>query len=334
MGAEEKRNGAAMARDQDARLWEKELKQAEKDTQKLNQQIQSKKDLKPKLDTASVLLRDLKVDLTVYRESKFNLENNGHSTDESQTPEKRTRTEIPAAVTLAKKELEEVKLKILNATAEVDSLKVLAASLKSELEKEESAIATIKQTEGMSVDVASLKDDPDNTESKIASVQMNEKKARDKMVEVPKQLQQATQEALDATTLAQMAHAVVISLEEYNDLRKRAYEAEEQANMRVSAFASQVEAAKQSQSSSLEKLEQVKREMAERKEQLKIASVKAEKAAEEKLGVEQELRRWRSEHEQQRKTSKSCRSVEPRWASFDGTNQRKNLDQIFLLAAL
>ncbi|XP_039055515.1 protein WEAK CHLOROPLAST MOVEMENT UNDER BLUE LIGHT 1-like [Hibiscus syriacus] len=383
-GAEEKRNGAV--RDQDTRLWEKELKQVEEELQKLNQQIQSTKDLKPKLDTASVLLRDLKADLTVYMESKFNLENNGHSTDASQTPQKITPTEIPAAVALAKKELEGVKLKILKATAEVDSLKVLAVSLKSELEKEESALATIKQTEGMSVDVASLKDDTDNTESKIDSVQMNEKEARDKM-EVPKQLHRATQEALEAMTLGQMAReelnkvkeeveqakarastmesrllavqkdieaaeaskkfaldvmrklqdhvsaqrtdnvdspdAVVLSLEEYNDLSKCAYEAEEQANMRVSAFASQVEVAKQSQSSSLERLEQVKREMAERKEQLKIASEKDEKAAEEKLGIEKELRRWRSEHEQQRKTSESCHSGDPRWASFNGTSRRK-----------
>ncbi|KAK8512465.1 hypothetical protein V6N13_082988 [Hibiscus sabdariffa] len=390
MGAEEKRNGAAMARDQDTCYWEKDLKQAEEELQKLNQQIQSTKDLKPKLDTASALLHDLKADLTVYMESKFNLENNGYSTDASQTPEKRTLTEIPAAVALAKKELEEVKLRIEEATAEVDSLKILAVSLKADLEKEEYVLATIKQTEGMLVDFASLKDDPDNTEPKIASEQMNENEARDKMVEVPKQLQQATQEALEATSFAQMAreelskvkeeveHAkarastvesrllaaqkeieaaeaskklaldaikefqehesaqrtsnadlpdgVILSLEEYNDLSKRAYEAEEQANMRVAAVVSQVEVAKKSQSSSLEKLEEVKREMAERKEQLKIALEKAEKAKEGKLSLEQELRQWMTEHEQQQNDSESSHGGDPPRASFEGTNQTKKAE--------
>ncbi|GMI64945.1 WEAK CHLOROPLAST MOVEMENT UNDER BLUE LIGHT 1 [Hibiscus trionum] len=373
VGAEEN------ARDQDTRYWEEDVKQAEEELQKFTQQIQSAEGLKPTLDTASVLLHDLKAELTAYTESKVNLENNGHSTDASGTPEKRTLTDIPVVVASAKKELEEVKLKIENTTAEVDSLKVLAVSLKSELEKEEYALATIKQTEGMS------KDDPDDSESKIASAQMSGKEARDKMVEVPKQLQQATQEALEAKSLAQTAreelrkvkeeaeqakarassmesrlHAVqkeieaseaskklaldaikalqehesaqttnnhdlpdgvILPLEEYYDLSKRAYEAEEQAHMKLAAVISQVEVAKRSQSCSLEELEEANRKMAEGNEQLKIALEKAEKAKEGKLGVEQELRQWRAEHQQQRKATESSHEGNPPRESFEGTEQ-------------
>ncbi|KAL4273545.1 hypothetical protein GQ457_13G008880 [Hibiscus cannabinus] len=388
VGAEEKRIEAAHARDQDTRHWEEDLKQAEEELQKVTQQIQSAEDLKPTLDTASELLHDLKAELTAHTESKFNLENNGHSADASGTPEKRTLTEIPAVDTSAK-ELEEVKLKIEKTTAEVDSLKVLAVSLKSELEKEEYALATIKQTEGMSDDVASLKDD---TESKIASARMNGKEARDKMVEVPKQLQQATQEALEAKSLAQTAHeelrkvkeeaeqakarastmesrllavqkeieaaeaskklavdaikalqdhesaqrtenddlpdGVILPLEEYYDLSKRAYEAEEQAHMKLAAVISQAEVAKRSQSSSLEELEEANRQMVERNEQLKIALEKAQKAKEGKLGVEQELRQWRAEHEQPPKATESSHGGSPPSESSEGTEQTKKAEPV------
>ncbi|KAE8690373.1 Protein WEAK CHLOROPLAST MOVEMENT UNDER BLUE LIGHT-like 1 [Hibiscus syriacus] len=387
MVAEEKRIGAAVGRDQDTLHWEKDLKQTEEELKKVVQQIELEKYLKPKLDTASILLHDLKSELTAYRESKFNLENNGHSTDVSDTPEKRTLTKLPFVVASAKQELEEVKLKIEKTTAEVDSLKVLAVSLKSELQKEESSLATIKQTEGMPLVVASPKDDTDNTESRLDSVQMNEKEGRDKMVEVPKKLQQATQEALEAKSLAQTAHeelrkvkeeaeqakarastmesrllavqkeieaaeaskklaldatkalqghesaqrtdnvdspdGLVLCLEEYYDLSKCAYEAEEQANMKLAALISQVEVAKRSQSSSLEKLAEVNREMAERKEQLKIALEKAEKAKEGKLGLEHELRQWRAEHEQRRKATELSHGGKPTRTSFEGTQQTK-----------
>ncbi|KAG4921384.1 hypothetical protein JHK84_050255 [Glycine max] len=69
--AEEQRIGAVMARDQDSLNWEKELKQAEEELQRLNQQISFAKELKSKLEIASTLLIDLKAELTAYMESKL-----------------------------------------------------------------------------------------------------------------------------------------------------------------------------------------------------------------------------------------------------------------------
>ncbi|XP_023525935.1 protein WEAK CHLOROPLAST MOVEMENT UNDER BLUE LIGHT 1-like [Cucurbita pepo subsp. pepo] len=394
--AEEQRIGAAMAREQDSLNWEKELKQAEAELQSLNQKIISAKNLKSKLDTASNLLIDLKAELAAYMESKLEEEpdNDGNTKSEAEDPEKKTRTDIQAAVASAKQELKEVKLNIEKSTSEINCLKVAATSLKTELEKEKSDLVNLRQREGMaSIAVASLEAEVERTRSEIALVQMREKEARETIVELPKQLQQAAQEADQAKSLAQEAQeelcktkeeaeqakagastmksrllaaqkeieaakaserlalaaikaleesesardtnnanspaGVTLSLEEYYELSKCAHEAEEQANLRVADALSQIELAKESESRSLDKLEAVIQEMATRKEALKIAMEKAEKAKEGKLGVEQELRKWRAEHEQRRKAGDSGTGLmnpirSPR-ASFEGKNDPSNL---------
>ncbi|XP_061364090.1 protein WEAK CHLOROPLAST MOVEMENT UNDER BLUE LIGHT 1-like [Gastrolobium bilobum] len=398
MEAEEHRIGTVMARDQDSLNWEKELKQAEEELQRLNQKILSAKDLKSKLSTASALLLDLKAELNVYMESKSNEEGDeeGVSKGDVEKRQKKTHNEIQAAVESAKKELEEVKLNIEKATAEVNYLRVAVASLKSEIEKEKSSLASIRQREGMaSVTVASLEAELDNTRSEKVLVQTREKEGRERMIELPKKLQQAAEEANQANLLAQAAReelrkvkeeaeqakagastmqsrllaaqkeieaaraserlaiaaikalqeselarsnnavdsstGVALSLEEYYQLSKQAHDAEEQANMRVAAANSEIEIAKESELKTLEKFNEVNREMAARRESLKIAMDKAEKAREGKLGVEQELRKWRAEHGQQRKAGDLGQGVvnqnnSPR-VSFNRSKESNNFDQ-------
>lgn len=366
--AEEHRIGAVMAKEQDNLNWEVELKQAEEELEKLNQQMITTKELKAKLAEAKSLLNDLKAELAAYMESKT--EETGREEtlqDPLKEPETKTRADIEAAINAAKKELVDVKLKIEKATKEVNILKVASASLKSQLEKENAELQAIQQREGMaSIAAASLEAEINRIKSEINIVHMKEKEEREKLVELPMQLQKAAQEAeqakafactageelkkakneaeeakatvnakesklravqkeietakaserlalaalsaLEESELAQkngneeLANGITLSLEEYYELSKRAHEAEEQANARVAAAMSQIETAKESEKKTLNKLEEASRDTTQRKDALEIALQKAEQATERKLSIEQELRKWRADHEHKRKT--------------------------------
>ncbi|XP_057786266.1 protein WEAK CHLOROPLAST MOVEMENT UNDER BLUE LIGHT 1-like [Salvia miltiorrhiza] len=365
--AEEHRIGAVMAKEQDSLNWEVELKQAEEELEKLNRQMITTKELKSKLAEAKRLLQDLKAELAAYMESKSEETGNG---DPLKEPVTKTRADIETAINAAKKELSDVKLKIEKATKEVNILKVASASLKSQLENESVELQAIQEREGTaSAAAASLEAELNRVKSEIGIMQTKEQEEREKLVELPMQLQKAAQEAEQAKELARTAgeelkrardeaeeakaevstregklravqkeieaakaaerlalaaisalqesesaqrnveedsaNGITLSLEEYYELSKRAHEAEEQANARVAAAMSQIEAAKESELKSLSKLEEVSRDMSRRKDALEVALQKAEQATERKLGVEQELRKWRADHEYKRKNAES-----------------------------
>ncbi|XP_073045979.1 protein WEAK CHLOROPLAST MOVEMENT UNDER BLUE LIGHT 1-like [Primulina eburnea] len=393
--AEEHRAGAVMAKEQDTLIWEKELEQAEGELEKLNQKILSVKDLKLKLDSATTLLQDLKNELATYMESLVKIETGEGGTSENGLEElKKTRADIELAIDRAKNELEEVKVNIQKATDEVKILKVAASSLNLELEKEKLEAAALKQREEMaSIAVASLEAELKRTKSEIALAQKKEKEEREKLLDLPKQVQEVAQEAERAKELAETAReelrkakeeseqakavastlesrlratqkeieaakaseklalaainaleesesangkndgedsptGVTLSLEEYYELSKKAHEAEEQANLRIAAALSQVEVAKESEARSLKRLEEVNIELSERKNALKASLQRAENATEGKLGVEQELRTWRSEHEQRRKAGESISAAgsldKTSRASFEEKKESKN----------
>ncbi|MBA0693443.1 hypothetical protein Goari_003816 [Gossypium aridum] len=331
--AEEKRITVAMARDQDTLQWKKDLKQGEEELQRINQQVNYAKELKSKLDTASALLLDLKAELSAY---KLKEKTDGHSNDELPT-EIKLDTDMQAAIASAKKELGEMKNNIKKAKAEVETLKAAANSLKSELEKEKSKLdstqseAALLQREKTPVPLKPLQEATEEAEKAKSLAQMTREEfikakeeaeqakagastieirllAAQKEIEaanVSEKLVLAAIKALQVNESAQnignanSPQEITVSLEEYYQLSKRAYEAEEKIEMRMAAVNSRIEAAKKSQSKSLEKLEELNKEMAERKEAQRIATERADKANEGKLKVEQELRNWRSEHEQQ-----------------------------------
>ncbi|WOL03812.1 hypothetical protein Cni_G12532 [Canna indica] len=370
LDAEEHKIGAALARDQDCLTWEQELRQAEEEVQRLNQQLISTKDLKVKLDASSALLLKLKDELEAYMKEK--------SKQESETIDdvEETKGTFSSIQSLAptKKALEEAKTSIEKTKNEINHLKVSTSSLKSEIDAEKAALMALKQREGMaSIVVSSLEAELDRTKQELEEVRIKEKESREKMVELPKLLPRAALEADQAKAVAQVAreelgkskkeaeqskaaasttqiklHAafkeieaakasekqalttikalqeteqaakmrdnnspIVVSLplDEYLTLSKKANEVEELAHEKVAAALAQIELAKKSELNSLKRLEETYREMARRKEALEAAVKKVEKARDEKLGAEQELRKWRAELEQQRKANDTAKAA-------------------------
>ncbi|KAE9597943.1 putative WEB family protein [Lupinus albus] len=338
LDAEEQRLGVM---DEECHKLKVEFEEAEEEFQLLNQQVLSARVRKSKLDASCSLVLDLKDELCAYMESKMNDEG-----DEER-----------------KKELEEVKVNIEKATAEVNRLREASASLKLNVAQEKSVLTNLRQSEETaSAAVVTLQEELEKTKYAIAFLKMKEEEARKMMIELPKKLRQAEEDADEAKSLAQSAQlelveaqeeaqeakdrastlesrlvasqveikaakvseklakesikaleksessrsnndtnsSVTITLDEYHELSKRSYKAEEQARARVAAANSQIEMAKESEVRSLEMLEELNEELAVRRESLNIATKNAEKARQGKLALEEELRTWRAEEEQQR----------------------------------
>ncbi|KAK6138982.1 hypothetical protein DH2020_027282 [Rehmannia glutinosa] len=218
-----------------------------------------------------------------------------------------------------------------------------------ELKQTEEELEKAKQQMLASKDLKSKLINRQRRNPKSPFFQMKEKEEREKMVVLPKQLQEAAQEADQVKALeiareelrkakeeAERAKAGQILLRADYAAQKEieAAKASEKlalaainalANVRVAAALSEIEVAKESELRSLSKLEEANREMSEKKAALEIALQKAEKAKEGKLGVEQELRKWRAEHEQRRKAGESVQANRTPKASFEERLESKNL---------
>lgn len=377
--AEDQRSASVLAFEEDSHRWEREVKQVEEEVEKLNQEYLYAKDLKSKLDSASALLATLKMELGSYIGSRMKQEI-ADAKSKAETENSKTK------VWSVKKELEQVKLRTEKATTEVSILKLATSSLQSELRKEKEAASAVKKRAGMTmVAIQSLEEELSRIESETALIEMRKKEAREKMVELPSKLQQASEEADHFKSLKQVAYeelqrvrddaeqikaeacttetrlhavekeieatkaseklalsaihglqeseaaldmndtdsdnVVIISVDEYEMLSMWAQEAEEQAKTRLAAALIQIEAAKKSESKSLQRLEEIGQELSVKKVYYGSAKKKSEKAMNEKLKAEQDLRSWRTKNEQRRKASMSSSSF-----ASDSSNVKENKD--------
>lgn len=195
----------------------------------------------------------------------------------------------------------ELPKKLQEAAKEADEAKALALAAQAELveaqQEAEQAKALASTLEGRLL----------ATQKEIEAAKVSEKMARDAIQALEKTESGRSNNEIDSSP------KVTLTLDEYQELSKRTYKAEEQANARIAAANAQIEVAKESELRSLEKLEELSEELSVRSESLKIATENAEKAKEGKLAVEQELRTWMAEQEeeQQRKAAGELNDLSP-----------------------
>lgn len=357
--AEERRINVDLAYQQEKANWQNELKQADEEVQKLNDEISANKDLESKLEAASVLLENLQGEFTNYVEGI--LPEMASVTGEEEQPM------VSVRMTLAKtrKELEDMRTNIEKAKDEVKGLWNTAAALRADLEKEKAELTALKEKEHRaSVSASSIQEELSKLTRELILVQERIKAAR-----MPPELQQATQEterakakarlacdevakateeaarakaevnvvqlrleavsreilAVNASEEIAMASAnalqeykqeaeidpradrtsnnnVMVSLEEYDALSRRAQEAEDLAKKRVIKAVEKIKEAKEGEVRSLDKLSQLSKQIDDRRVALRAAQEKAIAAQDGKLTMENEMRKRRAQHEQQHKT--------------------------------
>ncbi|KAI3922224.1 hypothetical protein MKX01_005913 [Papaver californicum] len=240
--AEEETIVAAINRDQDSLNWAKELKQAEVELERLNQLVVSKKNLRPKLTSASALLVELKSKLAAYPDAKLDQESG-----------KEKQGDLHSVVFSSEEELGKMRSNIEKAKTDATFLQMAAVSLNSELKNQKSALITMKQREGIAtVMVVSLEDDLKNITSELGVVQMKEKDARENMTTVanlPKKLEEVSHEVTQAKSLAEVAN------KEMQKARKEVDEVRATSNTmksRMIAVQMEIEASKESERLALE----------------------------------------------------------------------------------
>ncbi|KAG2544167.1 protein WEAK CHLOROPLAST MOVEMENT UNDER BLUE LIGHT 1-like isoform X2 [Panicum virgatum] len=109
------------------------------------------------------------------------------------------------------------------------------------------------------------------------------------------------QESSKPPSKAVEAGGVTLTVEEYEELSRRARETEEKAGKRVMEAVKLIKEAKDAEVRILEKLAKQDRQTEQRRQALEAATLEAEEAEFDKLSAERELRQWHAEHDSQRR---------------------------------
>ncbi|EEC82456.1 hypothetical protein OsI_26890 [Oryza sativa Indica Group] len=240
--AEERRIGAALEKEEDCVAWDRELQHAQEELQQLNNKLLSKSDVKQNLDTNLRRLRSLKSELATYVQNVISEEAEGLAKEHGPDDAQQISGPVKEALASAQKELEEVRANIEKAKNEAKLFKLAATTLRSEMDNEKSSLVELQQREGMaSIAICALEAELNRTKQEIEYVKSKEEDAQERMVELPRILQEAAQEAEDAKMVAFSVQEQVRKAREETEKTKTAAAT---VNTRLSAVLKEIDASK------------------------------------------------------------------------------------------
>lgn len=256
-----------------------ELKQnIEKATSDVKSMREAYMSLKSKLEEEKSILAALKQSEEIASAAVLNL----------QTELEKSKT---AAIFIEMKENEaremmsELPKKLQIAEEEADEAKSLVQAAEEELLEAQEEVEEVK-SRSITLESSLLA-----AQKEIEAAKISEMLARDAITALEKS--ELAKEKIEKSSTSM----VTLTLDEYHELSRRAYKAEEQANERIEAANVQIKIARESEYKSLERLEELNEELSIRKESFNIATGNAEKATEGKLAVEHELRTLRDDQD-------------------------------------
>ncbi|ONM55463.1 hypothetical protein Zm00014a_036101 [Zea mays] len=169
-------------------------------------------------------------------------------------------------------------------------------------------------------EVAKAREDADQVKSQLNVIKLRLEAASREILAVNASKEIATTSANALQEYKDEAHIepqdeqirnnyMTLSLEEYDALSKKSQDAERLAKKRVIKAIEKIKEAKDAEVRSLNQLEQSTKKIYERKLELRVAQEKANSAQYVKLTMENELRKCKAKHEQQKKVGESVHSI-------------------------
>ncbi|PUZ43242.1 hypothetical protein GQ55_9G646500 [Panicum hallii var. hallii] len=208
----------------------------------------------------------------------------------------RVTSELAAAEAAAKADKDESKMaeQIGEARREAEAAKAKARSAREEVAKarEEAGVAKASVTT-MEARLEAVK-------REILAADTSEEIATASAAAI---LQESRPSNKSQQSEAAVEGGVTLTVEEYDELSRRARETEEIAGKRVMEAVKLIKEAKDAEVRSLEKLAKQDRQSEQRRQALEAATLEAEEEEFGKLSAERELRQWHAEHDPQRRAA-------------------------------
>ncbi|KAK1594671.1 hypothetical protein QYE76_017403 [Lolium multiflorum] len=192
--AEEKRLRLAMAWQEEKVQWQNELEEGEQEARRLRDELLAAGELESKVAAASEQLANLRAELFACAVEGASAEDTAAAGAPS------------AKLANARKELEEVKTSVEKAQDEAKILRVAAASLHADLEKEKAELAAVRRKEeATSASIPPLEEELGRLTSELTEAQARARDSGEERSRKPEQLSEARREAERAKASAQAA---------------------------------------------------------------------------------------------------------------------------------